>query len=78
MDVSLILFSVAMFFQPVEMHGIAAPTEQHCQYLGVQYPVGQKIMVSTKGHIFHKECKTYKSAEQVQLAAHWVEDHQSR
>ncbi|VUD59507.1 hypothetical protein TDB9533_02695 [Thalassocella blandensis] len=75
MDVSLILFSVAMFFQPVDMHTVSAHAEQHCQYLGVQYPVGQKIMVSTKGQIFHKECKTYKADDNLRLAAHWVEKH---
>lgn len=73
MDISLILFSVAMFFQPVEIQQAPAVHGLQCEYLGVDYPVGQKMMVSTKGQIIHQECKTYTPDQSVQLAVHWVE-----
>lgn len=56
MDISLVLFSVAMFFQPVDLQAVDPQAQTSCEYLGVQYPVGQKLTIGKNGKIKHQKC----------------------
>lgn len=73
MDISLFLFSVAMFFQPVDLQTVKPVDQLHCDYLGVQYPVGQKLTIGTGGKITQKQCVPFKTEGALSHIVTWVE-----
>ncbi len=78
MDISLFLFSAALFVQPelkpTEIEPLQDAAVLHCEFLGVDYPVGQKIIVSKNGSISHKRCMPYsESKNTASQIVGWVE-----